>query len=260
MEKGFGLIIFIVVLALLLVVGGGGFWLGRMSVERSADPGITAVSNNQNQSTADAPQTNFMKRNFDPNLEIFPGHPLPQELTAVSEANLAGFNCDGPYLQQSDGRYLWSVELDGEQYFKPLTGEVINQIVNINNFLTAAGNQQPAAYLTYCVTESGGKYLLAGQPLPGGGAGSDTYIMDLNHGANGPLSGVVKSEPWPYFGCSSILQITQDVMYIFCSGGDGGFSGQAIYKKSLTSASVTPVIKCTNELLEDRESSEINCE
>ena len=237
MQKGFGLIVFIGVICILLLAAGGGFWLGRNSVI------LSPVSNiaNQDPQSSIAP-TKFTKRTFDPKREIYPGYSLPGEITNIAEKELVGFNCDGPYTSTSDGLYLWSLQLDGETYLK------------------GVGYQQPAAYITYCLTETGGKYLLVGQPMPGGGAGSDTYIMDLNHGIGGPLGGLVKSEPWPYFGCSSILQITSDAMYVFCSAGDGGFSGQAVYKKKLSTGEVTPLIRCTNTAQPDSEQSIISCQ
>lgn len=256
MQKGFGLVIFIIVITLLLLVGGGGFWLGRMSSTSNSSV-ITPALLNQNQSPQ---QTTFAKRSYDPVKELYPGHPLPQELIAISDDKLIGFNCDGPYMQRSDGQYLWSLELDGENYLKPLSPDVSTQIVNVNNYLRTVGYKQSAAYLTYCVTEAGTPYLLAGQPMPGGGAGSDVYIMDLNHGVAGPLGGVIKSEPWLYFGCSGIMQISQEAVYVFCSAGDGGFSAQAVYKKSLSSPEVVPVIKCRDLLSEDMQTSQVTCE
>jgi hypothetical protein len=150
--------------------------------------------------------------------------------------------------------------LDGEQYLKPISSDLSQVVVDINNYLHGVGYQEFAAYMTYCVTETGQKYLLAGQPVPGGGVGSDTYIFDLAKGIAAFSGEVIKSEAWPYFGCSSILQISSESMYVFCSAGDGGFSAQAIYKKNLTSGEVTPVIKCTDQVGEDLPSSKTTCQ
>lgn len=259
MQKGFGLIFILIGVLFILLAAGAGFWWGRRSLPQT-NPVITSASLNQNQSTASAQSTTFMKRSFDPTQGLYPEKPLPQEITGVAEENLTGFNCDGPYIQNSDGQYLWSLQLDGEAYLKPLSTDITTEVSNLNNYLKGVGSNQPAVYVTYCVTDAGGKYLLAGQPMTGGGAGSDTYITDLNHGIGGPLSGLIKSEPWPYFGCSNIMQLTKSEMYIACSAGDGGFSGQAIYKKSLSSNQVTTVIKCTNQLSEDMKTSNVTCE
>lgn len=255
MQKGFGLIVFIGVICILLLVAGGGFWLGRKSIILYPVSNITP----QDPQSSVAP-TKFTKRTFDPKREMYPGYSLPGEITNIAEKELVGFNCDGPYRSTSDGLYLWSLQLDGETYLKPFPSDLTTEVYNLNTYLKRVGYQQPAAYITYCLTETGGKYLLVGQPMPGGGAGSDTYIMDLNHGIGGPLSGLVKSEPWPYFGCSSILQITSDAMYVFCSAGDGGFSGQAVYKKKLSTGEVTPLIRCTNTAQPDSEQSIISCQ
>ncbi len=255
MQKGFGLVIFIMVVFILLLAVGAGFWLGRKSVPTTTLTDIT----DQNPQGLVTP-TKYAKRSFDPKQEIYPGYNLPVEVTNVSESDLIGFNCDGPYMRGMDGQYLWSVELAGERYLKPIQSDLSQVVSDLNNYLLGVGIKEFAAYITYCVTENGGKYLLAGQPLPGGGAGSDTYIMDLNHGIGGPLSGLVKSESWPYFGCSSILQITSDAMYVFCSAGDGGFSGQAIYKKNLSNGEVAPVIRCTNTAQPDIDQSITSCQ
>lgn len=257
MQKGVGLIIFIAVVVILSLAVGGGFLLGRMSTS-SSTPSITQALFNQNQTTS-AGQTTYSKRSYDPKQEIYPGYPLPAELMNTPENALVGFNCDGPYMQNADGQYFWSVQLENETYLKPLAADLSIDVTAANTYLKKIGYKQPAAYLTYCVTENNARYLLAGQPLSGGGAGSDIYIFDLAGGIGGATGGVIKSEPWPYFGCSSILQISQDAMYLFCSAGDGGFSAQAVYKKALSSGEVTPLIKCTNTAKADSETSETSC-
>jgi hypothetical protein len=257
MHKGFGLVIFIVVVVILSTAVGGGFILGRMSVSPT-NSAITQALFNQNQVSSPA-QTAFAKRSYDPKQEIYPGHPLPAELINAPENTLVGFNCDGPYMQNANGQYFWAVQLENETYLKPLAADLSTDVTAANTYLKKIGYKQPAAYLTYCVTENNARYLLAGQPLPGGGAGSDTYIFDLAGGIGGATGGVIKSEPWPYFGCSSILQISQEAMYLFCSAGDGGFSAQAVYKKALLSGEVTPLIKCTSTAKADSENSEISC-
>jgi hypothetical protein len=258
MQKGFGILVLIVVIAGLLLVGGAGFWLGRLSTE-SFDSGISSVLFNQNQASSSV-QTSFIKRSYDPKQEIYPGYSLPAELVNAPEHTLTGFNCDGPYMQNSDGQYFWQVQFDGEVYLKPLSSELYTEMIKVNDYLRGVGTKEPAAYITYCVTETDKKYLLAGQPMLVGGGGSDTYIFDLTSGIGNASSGKITSEPWPYFGCSNILQISQESMYVFCSAGDGGFSGQAIYKKSLISGEISPAIKCINQFTEDLQSSKTSCE
>ncbi len=253
MEKGFGLVIFIVVVFILLAVLGGGFWLGR---ESNKIIGTNNLSN-QSEQTGTPTSTNFTKRNYDPKKDIYPGFPLPIALTSIAETSLVGFNCDGPYLRNNEGQYLWSVQIDGEAYLKPLNVDVSDKVIKVNDYLTQVGYREMAAYVTYCVTEKGKAYLLAGQPIP---SGSDTYIFDLKQEIGTGGEGIIKSEDWPYFGCSSILQISQDAMDIFCSAGDGGFSGQAIYRKNLLKNEISPLIKCTNQAQPDSETSVTNCQ
>lgn len=258
MQKGFGLVIFIVVVFILLAVLGGGFWLGRESTKIIS---INSSSNRTEQTKiADHSSTNFTKRNYDPRKDLYPGFPLPVALTSVDEASLVGFNCDGPYLRNNEGQYLWSVQIDGEAYLKPLTVDLSDKVSKINDYLKQVGYHEMAVYITYCVTEKGAAYLLAGQPIPKGGAGSDTYIIDLNQNNAESAEAVVKSEDWPYFGCSTILQISQDAMDIFCAAGDGGFSGQAIYRKSLVKNEINPLIKCTNQAQPDSDTSVTSCQ
>lgn len=257
MQKGFGLVIFIVVVFILLITLGGGFWLGR---ESNKIIGINNSGLMEQTETEALSSTNFTKRNYDPKKDIYPGFPLPITLTSIDETSLVGFNCDGPYLRNNEGQYLWSVQIDGEPYLKPLNVDVSDKVIKVNDFLRQVGYREMAAYITYCVTEKGQAYLLAGQPIPRGGAGNDTYIIDLKQEIGMGGEGIIKSEDWPYFGCSSILQISQDAMDIFCSAGDGGFSGQAIYRKNLLKNEISPLIKCTNQAQPDSESSFTNCQ
>jgi hypothetical protein len=123
MQKGFGLIFILIGVLFILLAAGAGFWWGRRSLPQT-NPVITSASLNQNQSTASAQSTTFMKRSFDPTQGLYPEKPLPQEITGVAEENLTGFNCDGPYIQNSDGQYLWSLQFDGEAYLKPLSTDI----------------------------------------------------------------------------------------------------------------------------------------
>lgn len=260
MEKGFGLIIFVLIILVLLMAVAGGFWMGRKSLTMGLNNSISSTLTKQNQATSSAQGTVFMKRSFDPTQGFYPDKPLPQEITGVAEQNLVGFNCDGPYMETQTGQYLWGIQLEDGLYYKPMNEELAKFTADTNTNLEQVGTKRPAAYISYCVTENGGKYLLVGQYLGGGGAGTDTHIFDLNHGIGGPLSGLIKSEPWPYFGCSNIMQITKEAMYIACSAGDSGFSGHAIYRKDLFSNQVATVMKCTNQMSEDMTTSNVVCQ
>ncbi len=104
----------------------------------------------------------------------------------------------------------------------------------------------PFSFITYTVLKSGGGHAATVYFL-----GTETNTWDS------PTPTLIDFSSLPYASCNEIFTVTnKKELYVFCTGGDGGYSVRTLYKIDFATNQATLLKTCKFETVSNEESKE----
>lgn len=254
-----------------LVIGAGamafgGFWLGRLSAPIPFSESMSVappVSSPVPQSVGTPPSPTPLPLSgkrlyFQPTATsegtTFFDQELPAEITQMPDTKLKTISCSPFYSKQIDGSYTMIDPVGGD--LVTVENETVFKIADLIN--EATKDRDPDEF-AFCQTDNAQKLVIY-NIFQGGGGGANTVNLTLTGKDDqvlGPITTIPNSQGFPYFNCRYPLQLTTDnVVYLQCGGGDGGFVGGLLMKVNLISTTQTTLKTCRSSWRDPEDSIE----